>query len=121
MKKILFADDEEALRILYKEEFQAPDIQVLLARDGQEALEVCRRESPDLVVLDVRMPVVDGLEALRRIKAQWQDLPVIICTTWEAGAGAAEPAWDAYVVKSADLEGLKAVISRHLAGLRASS
>lgn len=114
MKKILFADDEEALRILYKEEFQAPGIEVLLARNGREALEVCQRERPDLVVLDIRMPVLDGLEALRLIKEMRQELPVIICTAWEGSTREAEGTWDEYVVKSADMRLLKAAIRRRL-------
>lgn len=114
MKKILFADDEEALRILYREEFQAPDIQVLLARNGQEACDLCEREQPDLVVLDVRMPVLDGLEALRRIKAARRELPVIMCTARDAAEDGSNLDWDDYVVKSPDLHRLKAAIRRRL-------
>lgn len=114
MKKILFADDEEALLTLYKAEFQAPGVEVLLARNGQEALEVCERELPDLVVLDVRMPILDGLEALRRIKARRQDLPVIICATLEVQPGRTSPTWDDYVAKSGDLDPLKAAVRRRL-------
>jgi DNA-binding response OmpR family regulator len=114
LKKILFADDEEALRILYREEFQAPGIEVLLARNGQEALDVCQREWPDLVVLDIRMPVLDGLEALRRIKEMRQGLPVIICTAWEETGPQSDVDWDEYVVKSADMRLLRAAIKRRL-------
>jgi CheY-like chemotaxis protein len=117
MKRILFADDEEALRILYKEEFQAPDIEVLLACNGQEALDVCERERPDLVVLDMRMPVVDGREALRRIKALRRDIPVIMFTSLAQQPEEEEPAWDDYILKSPDLEFLKAVVRRRLSVL----
>jgi len=87
---------------------------VLLAKNGLEALEVCERERPDLVVLDVRMPVLDGLEALRRIKALRRELPVILCTAWETSGVEPDPAWDELVVKSADMDVLKAAVRRRL-------
>jgi DNA-binding response OmpR family regulator len=109
--RILVADDEENLRILYKSELQAEGYEVLLAENARQAIDTARKEDLDLVVLDIRMPGMDGVETLQKILAQKRTLPVILNTayssyrdnylTWAA---------DAYVVKSADLGELKAKI-----------
>jgi two-component system phosphate regulon response regulator PhoB len=68
-KKILIVDDEDSIRRLVAVTLQGGDYDVLLARDGVEALEVALRERPVLVLLDVSMPGLDGVEVCRRIKA----------------------------------------------------
>lgn len=111
MAKILVVDDEEHIRLLYKQELTEEGYEVILAANGKECLEAIDREGPDLVVLDVRMPVMDGIETLGRIINKRKDLPVILNTaysnykddfmTWAA---------EAYVVKSFDLNELKSKI-----------
>lgn len=118
--RILVADDEPNIRLLYKSELEADGFEVLLAKDGKEAVAMVEAESPDLVVLDVRMPGMDGVEALGRILDKIRTMPVILNTayttyqdnfmTWSA---------DAYVVKSADVNVLKAKIHEVLARRRA--
>ena len=80
--KILLADDEAHIRkflgILMRQ-LGAPC--VIEARDGQEAVELFARESPDLVLLDVSMPVLDGLQALARIRQADPDAVVIMLTS----------------------------------------
>jgi len=117
MKKILVVDDEESIRFLYKEELEEEGFIVELAQDGKEALEKLPLFKPDLITLDIKMPVMDGIEALKRIREVERQLPVILCsaygdykqdlTTWAS---------DAYIVKCADLTDLKATI-RKLLGL----
>ncbi len=80
--RILVADDEpnlrEALRIL----LDRNDFTVLLAVDGQEAVEIAQREQPDLVLLDVMMPRMDGYEACRTLRAHYRTghIPIIMLT-----------------------------------------
>jgi DNA-binding response OmpR family regulator len=111
MKRILVVDDEESIRQLYKEELEEEGYEVELAERGEEALEKISRSKPQVVILDLKMPGMGGLEVLERIREQDKDLPVIICTAYgEYKSDLATWASDAYVVKSSDLTELKGVI-----------
>lgn len=68
MKKVLIADDEPSLRLLVHATLESDDYEILEAKDGLEALEVAQREMPELVILDVQMPGLDGFEVCRRLK-----------------------------------------------------
>ena len=111
MKRILVVDDEEDIRQLYKEELEEEGYEVELAERGVEALDKISRSKPDVVILDLRMPGMGGLEVLERIREQDKELPVIICSAYgEYKHDLTTWASDAYVVKSADLTELKGVI-----------
>jgi len=108
MNKILVVDDEENIRLLYQDEFTEMGYHVLVATNGEEALELITREKPDLVTLDIKMGDQDGIETLRRIKEMNKGIQVILCTAYnvyKSDFGA----WcsDAYIVKSSDLKELK--------------
>ena len=66
--RVLVVDDEEAIRSTMKQAIDYAGHDCLLARSGQEGLDVVERESPDVVFLDIKMPGMDGLEVLKRIK-----------------------------------------------------
>ncbi len=80
--KVLIADDTEAVRTLFTSILQAEGYDIVSAADGHSALEAVRRESPDIVLLDVRMPDPDGLEVCRRLKEDpaTRLLPVVLIT-----------------------------------------
>jgi two-component system sensor histidine kinase/response regulator len=80
--RILVVDDLEANRVLLQEILELDGHQVLLASDGAEALRVAAEARPDLVLLDVNMPGMDGLEVCRRLRAQPEttSLPIILVT-----------------------------------------
>lgn len=115
MKKILVADDEMSIRLLYSEELKAEGYEVYLAANGREAIEIVEKIPLDFVILDLKMPEMDGIEALRQIKERHPDLPVIFSTAYgEYKQDFATWASDEYLVKSSDLEDLKAVVKRYL-------
>lgn len=108
MKTILVVDDEEAIRLLYREELSEAGYQVQVAASGSEALRMAQQARPDLMTIDIKMPGMDGIELLRKVREIYRDLPIIICTAYgdfkrDFGTWAS----DAYLTKSADLAELK--------------
>lgn len=83
LKKILLADDEEPCRALITATLSDGDCyRFLEARNGLEALEIARREKPGLILLDIRMPSVDGFEVCRRLKAdsETRHITIVVLT-----------------------------------------
>jgi DNA-binding response OmpR family regulator len=101
-------DDDLSLLRLYQDELSEEGYKVILAKDGKEALAKFEKEKPQVVVMDIRMPVMDGIEALTAMMGKDRQVPVILNTaypqyrdnfmTWGA---------EAYVIKSSDLTELK--------------
>ncbi len=110
-KKILVVEDEESLRLLYEEELAAEGYEVITAGNGKEAILQLQEEKPDLVVLDIVMPVMDGIETLGRILGKERKIPIILNTSYP-GYREDFMSWaaDAYITKSSDLTELKTKI-----------
>ena len=108
MKTILIVDDEKNLLKLYEKEFTEEGYRVITAGSGSEALQKIQKDPFDLVILDIRMPDLNGVETLKKIMESTSKVPVILNSaytsyrdnflTWAA---------EAYVVKSSDLSELK--------------
>ena len=107
-KKILVVEDEEGLRLFYEEELGSEGYEVITAANGKEAIQKLEEDKPDLVVLDIVMPVMDGMEALGRIVSKERKIPIILNTSY-SGYQEDFMSWaaDAYVTKSSDLNELK--------------
>ena len=82
MKTILLADDEENLRVLVEMTLEGPDVRILHAANGEATLAVARREHPDLILLDWRMPGKNGIEVARELRAEpaTADIPIVMLT-----------------------------------------
>jgi two-component system response regulator (stage 0 sporulation protein F) len=115
MKRIMVVDDEENIRFLYKEELEDEGFSVELAKNGEEALEKLPDFKPDLITLDIKMPGMNGIDVLKRIREQDRKLPIVLCSAYgEYKQDFTTWASDAYVVKCADLTELKTTIRRLL-------
>ncbi len=84
MIKILIADDQEIVCEGLKKILQSdPDIKVIgIANNGQQALDLVHHQTPDLVLMDLQMPIMNGVQAIRQLRKTHPDLPVIVLTTY---------------------------------------
>ena len=122
MTKILVVDDEKNLRALYQSELKQEGYEVVVALDGLEAIHMLESEKPELIVLDIRMPGIDGLETMARLLAKDHQLPIILNTAYSSYRDSFL-SWsaDAYVIKSSDLTELKTKIRQVLADRTAAA
>jgi len=112
--KILIVDDDLHIQRLYKEEFEDEGYEVVVASNGQEAIEMFEKESPDIVTLDILLPDIDGIRILRQMKEKNPKIPVIMSTAYDYRDDFAVWASEAYIVKSSDLDELKIMIKKLL-------
>lgn len=115
MPTVLVVDDEPNLCRLYKQELEHAGYEVITTHNGADALAAVEKHDIDVVVLDIAMPGMDGIEALAKILAVDNKLPVILNTGY-AGYQDDFMTWaaEAYVVKSSDLTQLIELIGEAL-------
>jgi DNA-binding response OmpR family regulator len=121
MAKILVIEDEKNLRILYKQDLERDGFDVVTAATAREGLVLVETEAPDLVVMDIRLPGMDGLEAMSRVLDKHPKLPVVLNSAYSSYKDSFM-SWsaDAYVVKSSDTGDLRARV-RELVTARAGT
>jgi DNA-binding NtrC family response regulator len=116
-KTLLVVDDEAAMRRNVRDLLSSPSLAVLEAENGRRALELLELGGVDVVLLDIHMPGIDGIETLVRIKRLWPDLPVILFTAYGTSERVIEAmkkgAYD-YIEKPFDAEDIQLVITRAL-------
>ena len=115
MSKILVIDDEPHIVELLRSRLQAHGYDVVTAANGKEGLERVQQENPDLIILDILMPAMDGYTFVRRLRKDGQQIPVIVLT----GQGAMRDLFavegvNDYMVKPFKSEELLEKIKKHL-------
>jgi two-component system alkaline phosphatase synthesis response regulator PhoP len=116
MRKILIIDDEKEFCSLMKKSLERlADYEVIYANDGKSGMAMARKQSPDLILLDIMMPAIDGLEVLRKLKEDTKTLPIpVVMLTAKSEEAfkiqAAHSFGEDYVTKPVDLDCLKAKI-----------
>ena len=121
MPKILVIEDEKNLRVLYQQDFESDGFTVVTAANAADGLSIVEAERPDLVVMDIRLPGMDGLEAMSRLLDKHPRIPVVLNSAYSSYKDSFM-SWsaDAYVVKSADTGELRTRV-RELLAERAES
>ncbi len=102
--QILIVDDNPANRDIFQTRLAAQGYEILTASDGEEALAVAREKRPDLILMDIQLPGIDGYEATRLIKAKpaLRHIPIIVVTSYALSGDdvkAKEAGCDAYLAK----------------------
>ena len=109
---LLIVDDEENLRKLYEETFIAEGYNVILADNGEDAIRMAKEHLPNIVIMDIRMPGMDGLNAMREIFRTISEIMVVLNSSYtHYKNNFMSWATDAYVVKDKDLTELKKVVA----------
>jgi DNA-binding response OmpR family regulator len=83
MKKVLVVDDEFSIREYYKEFLNDNGYEVILASNGEEGLKAFKSDKPDLVLLDISMPDINGMDILKEMKKTNETIPVFLLTAYE--------------------------------------
>ena len=121
MSKLLLIDDEEDVRYSFQRIFDSPEVEFATASSGEEGLKVIPKFKPDLVLMDVRMGGMNGLETLRRIRATNPKLLVILMTAYGTTQTAIEAmklgAYD-YLLKPFDAVKIKELVANALKAAR---
>jgi len=117
MKRILIVDDDKDLRFNLSSILKEEGHEVIAASDGKQTLKVIAKSAPDLVLLDIKLPGMDGVELLQEIKRKWNNLPIIMLTATSDVKSAVKAmklgAYD-YITKPFDDEELILIIKKAL-------
>ncbi|MHA7967558.1 response regulator [Paenibacillus sp. CAU 1782] len=118
-KKVLIVDDQNGIRILLLEVFNSEGYHTFQAPNGKLALEIVSSESPDLVLLDMKIPGMDGLEILKHIKAINPSIKVIMMTAYgelDMIKEATDLGALMHFTKPFDIDEMRMEVNRHLQG-----
>jgi len=120
--KILVVEDEEIIRLMFKQSFTNWGFKVSTAENGKDALEKCQHEFFNIVVTDLNMPVMDGMELLKRLKSKWPHQEVIVITGYATIESAIEAmklgAYD-FILKPVNFDHVQFTINKCFTKIRA--
>jgi len=115
MTTILVVEDDDNQRLLYEQELKLEGYGIITASDGKEALEKVQEQLPDLIIMDINMPKMDGIETMGKVLGKNEEIPIIINTAYSNyKENFMSWAADAYIVKSSDMSELKKTVKEVL-------
>lgn len=118
-EKILIAEDDRINRNLIINILKIKDYDVIVAKNGKEAVDLCQSQRPDLIIMDIQMPVMGGLEATRIIKSNQEiaDIPVLALTALAMKGDEEKIRYagcDDYITKPVDIETILNKVEKYL-------
>ncbi|MED3561665.1 two-component system response regulator [Bacillus sp. MUM 116] len=116
-EKILIVDDQFGIRILLNEVFQKEGYQTYQAANGIQALDIVKKHDPDLVLLDMKIPGMDGIEILKRMKVIDPEIRVIIMTAYgelDMIQEAKDLGAITHFAKPFDIDDIRAAVKKHM-------
>ncbi|MDQ6595196.1 response regulator [Bacillus salipaludis] len=116
-EKILIVDDQFGIRILLNEVFQKEGYQTYQAANGIQALDIVNKHDPDLVLLDMKIPGMDGIEILKRMKVIDPEIRVIIMTAYgelDMIQEAKDLGAITHFAKPFDIDDIRAAVKKHM-------
>jgi two-component system, cell cycle response regulator DivK len=119
-KLILIVEDDEPTRDIYASALQDRGFRVILATQGAEGVHLARRHQPDLILMDLRMPIMDGAQAIRYLRSdpQTSRIPVCAISAYERDGDAADEShpqgWDCFLTKPIEPRELVEEIERRV-------
>ncbi len=115
MTTILLIEDDKNQRLLYEQELRLEGYEIVTATDGKEGLGKVQEQPPDMIIMDINIPKMNGIETMGMILSKYKNIPIIINTAYSSYKdNFMSWAADAYVVKSSDLTELKNKIKEML-------
>jgi CheY-like chemotaxis protein len=118
MKKVLYVDDSEETLEVIQIILAKSGYQILTASSGKQAVEVCSKEQPDLVLMDINMPDLDGFASIQLLRSSGYNNPVIMLTASENEEDRAKAKAIGcvdYILKTLDMRDIESVIDRYIA------
>jgi two-component system, NtrC family, response regulator AtoC len=115
--QILVVDDETIVRDLLKRYFTSLNYQVMVAQSAEQMLNILETNCPNLILLDLQMPGIGGLQAIPKVRALYKNVPIVVLTAVSdeiTARQALESGATDYVTKPVDLSTLKRVLMTHI-------
>jgi len=108
MTTILLVEDDKNQRLLYEQELRLEGYEIVTAADGKEGLGKVQEQPPDMIIMDINIPKMNGIETMGMILSKYKNVPIIINTAYSSYKdNFMSWAADAYIVKSSNLTELK--------------
>ena len=121
---ILLVEDEEIIRLMFQQTFESWGFKVDVADNGKDALEMCHQKKYQIVVTDLNMPVMDGMELLKRLKSKWPNIEVMVITGYATIESAIEAmklgAYD-FILKPVNFDHVQFTMNKCYSKIRAEA